>query len=81
VTRFAAKPPCCKFLPSVSLLPIDDEVCRIFGRERGRLRRQGLTIGDFDLMIGATCLRHRLQICTNNRRHFEAVDGLSIVSI
>jgi predicted nucleic acid-binding protein len=47
----------------------------------GRLRKQGLTIGDFDLMIAATCLRHQLQICTNNRRHFEAVDGLSIVSI
>jgi tRNA(fMet)-specific endonuclease VapC len=70
-----------QFLPSVSILPIDDEVCRIFGRERGRLRQQGLTIGDFDLMIAATCLRHRLQICTNNRRHFEAVEGLSIVSI
>jgi tRNA(fMet)-specific endonuclease VapC len=70
-----------QFLPSVSILPIDDEVCRIFGRERGRLRQQGLTIGDFDLMIAATCRRHRLQICTNNRRHFEAVEGLSIVSI
>ena len=40
-----------------------------------------LLVGDFDLMIAATCLRHGLQICTNNRRHFEAVEGLSIVSI
>ena len=30
-----------QFLPSLSILPIDDEVCRIFGRERGRLRQQG----------------------------------------
>jgi predicted nucleic acid-binding protein len=56
-------------------------VCRIFGRERGRHRQQGRTIGDFDLLIAATCLRHQLEICTNNRRHFEAVEGLSIVGI
>jgi predicted nucleic acid-binding protein len=66
-------------LPSLSILPIDDEVCRIFGRERGRLRQQGPTIGDFDLLIAATCLRHRLQICTHNRRHFEGAEGLLIL--
>jgi tRNA(fMet)-specific endonuclease VapC len=70
-----------QFLAGLSVLAIDDEVCRIFGRERGRLRQQGRTIGDFDLLIAATCLRHQLQICTNNRRHFEAVEGLSIISV
>jgi len=70
-----------QFLTGLSILPIDDEVCRMFGRERGRLRQQGRTIGDFDLLIAATCLRHQLRICTNNRRHFEAVEGLSIVAI
>ncbi|HVQ78096.1 MAG TPA: type II toxin-antitoxin system VapC family toxin [Candidatus Binatia bacterium] len=70
-----------QLLTGLSILPVDDEVCRIFGRERGRLRRQGRTIGDFDLLIAATCLHHHLQMCTNNRRHFEAVEGLSIVSI
>ena len=70
-----------QFLAGLSILPIDDEVCRIFGRERGRLRQQGRTIGDFDLLIAATCLRLQLQICTNNRRHFEVVEGLSIVGI
>ena len=70
-----------RLLSGLSVIPIDDEVCRIFGRERGRLRQQGRTIGDFDLLIAATCLRHQLQICTNNRRHFEAVEGLSVVSI
>lgn len=70
-----------QFLTGLPVLPIDDEVCRIFGRERGRLRQQGRTIGDFDLLIAATCLRHQLRICTNNRRHFEAVEGLSIITI
>ncbi len=51
-----------RFLAGVSVLPVDEEVCRVFGHERGRLRQQGKTIGDFDLLIAATCLRHGLQI-------------------
>lgn len=38
-------------------------------------------IGDFDLLIAATCLRHGLTLCSNNRRHFEAVEGLQILSL
>jgi predicted nucleic acid-binding protein len=33
------------FLNGVNVLGIDDEVTRIFGRERGRLRRLHKTIG------------------------------------
>ena len=77
-TRSEAAPQ--RFLAGVSVLGVDEEICRVFGRERGRLRRQGRMIGDFDLLIAATCLRHDLEICTNNRRHFEVVEGLRIVS-
>jgi len=38
-------------------------------------------IADFDLLIGSTCLRHNLTLLSNNRRHFEAVEGLEIISI
>jgi predicted nucleic acid-binding protein len=37
-------------------------------------------IGDFDLVIGATALRHKFTLLTNNRRHFEAIEGLRIES-
>ena len=69
------------FLDSVEIVPLDEEVCRIFARERGRLRAAGNLIGDFDLLIGATALRHGLTLLTNNRRHFERLQGLSIVSV
>ena len=65
----------------VTVLGIDVEICRIFGRERGRLRRQGQMIGDMDLLIASTCLRHNLTLLSNNRRHFESVGGLEIVSV
>jgi predicted nucleic acid-binding protein len=69
-----------RFLAGVSVLPIDEEVCEVFGRERGRLRQRAMAVGDFDLLIASTCLRHDLTLCTNNRRHFEMVNGLRIVS-
>ncbi len=70
-----------RFLGSVSVLPVDQEVCKVFGRERGKLRRQGKLVGDLDLLIASTALRHDLTVCTNNRRHFEMVDGLRLLSL
>ena len=69
------------FVRTVSVLGIDEQVTRIFGRERGRLRSLRKLIGDLDLLIGATALRHDLTLLTNNRRHFELGERLRIVSI
>ena len=62
--------------PELTILGLDEETCKIFGKERGRLRTAGLLIGDCDLLIGATALRHRLTLLTNNRRHFERIEVL-----
>jgi tRNA(fMet)-specific endonuclease VapC len=68
------------FLQGVVVVGIDEEACKIFGKERGRLRADGKTIGDFDLLIGATALRHHLTVLTNNRRHFQLIEGIQIES-
>jgi tRNA(fMet)-specific endonuclease VapC len=68
------------FLEDVSVIGIDEDICKLFGKERGRLRKQGALIGDFDLLIAATCLHHGLTLLTNNRQHFERVEGLQIES-
>jgi predicted nucleic acid-binding protein len=69
------------FLRGVNVLGIDEEACKIFGRERGRLRKAGQLIGDFDLLIAATGLHDGLTVLTNNRQHFERVEGLQIESV
>lgn len=69
------------FLEEVSILGIKEDICKIFGQERGRLRRQGNIIGDFDLLIAATCLHYSLTLLTNNVRHFERVVGLQMFSL
>jgi tRNA(fMet)-specific endonuclease VapC len=69
------------FLAAVTLMDIDEQVARIFGHERGRLRQLRKTIGDCDVLIATAALRYDLTLLTNNRRHFELVENLRIVSI
>jgi tRNA(fMet)-specific endonuclease VapC len=68
------------FLRGVVVIGVDEETCKVFGRERGRLRTTQRAIGDLDLLIGSTALRHELTLLTNNRRHFELIDSLTIES-
>ena len=67
-----------RFAEQLDVLGVDYEVARIFGAERNRLRAEGRMIGDLDLLIGATALRHDLTLLTNNRSHFERISSLSM---
>ena len=69
------------FLRPFPIIDLDIPICRIFGVERARLRAAGTLIPDMDLLIGATALRHNLTLLSNNRRHFERLPGLTIISI
>ncbi len=69
-----------EFISGYEIIQVDDEICRIFARERGRLKAAGTPVSDLDLLIGCTALRHRLTLLSNNRRHFERLQGLSIIS-
>lgn len=62
------------------IAPLDDMICRIFAAERIRLRAAGNIIANLDLLIGATAIRRNLTLLTNNRRHFERMRGLNIIS-
>lgn len=69
------------FLSGVAVLGIDEEICRQFGHLRGSWRQEGKMVGDFDLLIAASALRHNLTLLTNNRRHFADIEGLRIESV
>lgn len=70
-----------QFLDQIEIVPIDRETGRLFGRERRRLDELGQPLDPLDLMIAATALRHDLTLLTNNRRHFERIDGLRIETV
>ncbi len=48
---------------------------------RGTLRKKGSLIGDFDLLIASTALYRQIPLCTNNRKHYERIEGLEIFSV
>lgn len=69
------------FLQDFPILGIDEEICKVFGRERGKLRKQGRTVSDFDLLIASTCLHYDLTLLSNNQKHYELVEGLNLLSL
>ena len=69
------------FLQDVTVINIDGEIARQFGRERGRLRGLGKMTSDFDLLIGISARQNNLTLLTNNRKHFENIGGLRVESL
>ncbi|MFO7773082.1 MAG: type II toxin-antitoxin system VapC family toxin [Dehalococcoidia bacterium] len=67
------------FMSGVSVLAISGQICKTFGKERARLRKEGKLIGDFDLLIASTCVHHELTLLTDNIREFERVENLKIL--
>jgi tRNA(fMet)-specific endonuclease VapC len=65
-------------LQAVPILPFDLAVAQIHARLWADFQRRGERIGAHDLMIAATALAHDLTVATQNKRHFEKVEGLGL---
>jgi len=65
------------FLTQVTVLEVNAEICKVFGRERAKLHKTGKPIGDLDLFIASTCLHHGLAILTSDE-NFEKVENLKV---
>jgi len=66
-------------LKAVVIVPYDAELCRTYGRVRASLPT-GLVVAANDLWIAACAIRHAITLVTNNRKHFERIPGLTIIS-
>jgi tRNA(fMet)-specific endonuclease VapC len=66
------------FLVAFTPIDLDDQTAERFGELRFGLRRRGLLIPDFDLLIAATALRHGLTLLTFNVRHFARIPDLRL---
>ena len=54
------------------------ECLELFCKEKARLRREGNSIHDFDLLIGATAVHFDMIMVTNNERHLSRISGIRI---
>jgi len=56
----------------------DDHLGSLFGKTKAELRKKGITICDFDLIIACFANINNMRIVTNNIRHFKHIPGLII---
>jgi tRNA(fMet)-specific endonuclease VapC len=69
-------------LRSVVIVPFDLDLCRAYGRlalmktDEGTDRR----LASNDRWIAACAIRHSLTLISNNRKHFEGIPDLTLVS-
>ncbi len=66
------------FLNGLSIIPIFGCIKR-YAKEKVRLKKIGKPMHDeFDLLIGATAIEHKLTLVTDNIKDFERLDGIEI---
>ena len=69
------------FLTTVAILPVEEATCRIFGELSATLHGQGNHPGDFDTLIAATALQHKLTVLTTDADDFSRFEGLTIITV
>jgi len=65
-------------LPDVKVLEFDLDCAKEFGRARGQLLQQGISVSPVDLMIAAVALVHNLTLVTHNTSDYRNVSGLRL---
>lgn len=64
-------------LDFVGVIPITSAI-DMYAQEKARLRKAGMLIDDFDLLIGCTAIAHDLILVTNNTQHFSRLQGIRL---
>lgn len=67
-------------LRSVVIVPYDSLVCQTYANLKVGLTQKGLCVADNDLWIAACAVRHSIPLVSNNRKHFEKILELILIS-
>ena len=65
-------------LTDVTVLDFDSDCAKEFGRVRGKLLQQGISVSRMDLMIACVALVHNLTLVTHNTADYQNVPGLRL---
>ena len=65
------------FIPKFAVIPIYNSL-DIYAKEKVKLRKQGLLIDDFDILIGSTAVTNEMIMVTNNVAHLSRLDNIVI---
>ena len=65
------------------IFPIIDAskaILECFGTLKAQLSQKGVTVADFDLLIGSTAITLGYTVVTNNEKHFSKIPDLKMVN-
>ena len=65
------------FIPKFLTIPIFNSL-NIYAKEKAKLRRQGLLIDDFDILIGSTAIAANMIMVTHNVAHLSRLTNIVI---
>ena len=65
-------------VPRLAVLPWDEPAAEHYGALRATLENAGTPLGAMDMMIAAHARSAGLTLVSNDVRHFEGVEGLSV---
>lgn len=65
------------FSDQVKIIPIFNSI-HIYAKEKVRLRKKGVMISDFDLLIGSTAIANELIMVTENVKEFNRISKIEI---
>ena len=65
------------FSEQIKILPIFNAI-QFYAKEKARLRKNGIMISDFDLLIGATAIANQLIMVTENVKEFNRISAIEI---
>lgn len=66
-----------KFVEYFKIIPIFNSL-DIYAMEKARLRKNGMIIDDFDLLIGASAVANNMILVTANEQHFSRMNNITI---
>lgn len=66
------------FLDSFKVLEFTKTSSLIFAKEKARLKKNGSTIADMDLMIASIAIENDCTLISNNIKHFDRVHNLEL---
>ena len=65
-------------LTSYLVVPVDIEMCRIWGKLRAERQSVGRPMSPQDAWIASTALRHGLPLITHNTKDYQGIAGLDL---
>lgn len=66
-----------KLIDKLSIIPILKSL-DTYAKEKARLKKKGILIDDFDLLIGCAAVAHNMVLITENEKHLKRLSSIRI---